>query len=165
MTNRSIMLSSGIAGAIWALATVFFGASVIDIPIFALTPTLMLAFLGPGVVLACMVFFIAVRRFLSDDLASGVKPASGSPADIDRRVLGNTLEQTVIALCLWPAIGLLAANDGPGLLTALSLTFMFSRLVFWIGYRRAPALRMIGWSATFYSTLFALAWSLLIWFV
>lgn len=162
---RTQMLVGGLLGAIWALGVVWVGVTVIDVPIFALTPTLLVAFLGPGLVTAFLIFWTAVRRFWSDSLMDGAAGERGSPAEIDGRVLQNTVEQTVLALCLWPAIGFLAADDGPGLIVALTVAFPIARLAFWIGYRLSPSLRMFGFSATFYSTLFALAWAVGIWLI
>ena len=165
MTTRAKMLIAGTLGAIWALGVVWVGATVLNVPIYALTTTLYTAFLAPGLVMALMVFWIAVRRFLNPDLSHGAEPVSGSAAAIDQSVLRNTVEQLVLALALWPAIGFWAADDGPGLLLALSLSFALMRLVYWAGYRISPPLRMFGWSATFYATLFALAWSVAVWVV
>ena len=159
------MLTGGVLGALWAASVVWIGARVIELPIFALTPTLLVAFLGPGLVIALMVFRSAMRRFVSVDLRDGESPAKGSPADIDARVLRNTFYQAVVALCLWPAIGFLAADDGPGLLVALSIAFPLARIAYCIGYRIAPALRLFGFSATFYATIFALLWAGGVWLV
>lgn len=165
MTKRAKMLVGGLLGAIWALGVVWIGATFIELPIFALTPTLLLAFLGPGLVIALMIFWSAMRRFRSDALMDGSAAAVGSAAEVDARVLRNTVEQTVLALCLWPAIGFLAADDGPGLILALSLSFPIARLAYWIGYRISPPLRLFGFAATFYATVFALFWAVGIWLI
>lgn len=159
------MLIGGMLGALWAASVVWIGARVIELPIFALTPTLLVAFLGPGLVIALMVFRSAMRRFGTDALRDGEAPEKGTPAEIDARVLHNTIEQAVLALCLWPAIGFLAADDGPGLLVALSIAFPLARIAYWTGYRISPALRLFGFSATFYATIFALLWAGGIWLV
>ena len=159
------MLVGGTLGALWALGVVWIGAAVINLPIFAFTPALLLAFLGPGLVIALMIFWSAVRRFRFEELSDGKDAAQGTSAEIDARVLRNTIEQTVLALCLWPAIGFLAADDGPGLLVALGIAFPVARIAYWIGYRVSPVFRMFGFSATFYATLFALLWAGGIWLV
>jgi len=163
MSTRRRMLLGGVCGFLWAVCTVWVGAAVLNIPIFALQATLYLAFLGTGLVTGLMIFAVAVSRFRNDALASGNAPMAGSSADINIRVLKNTVEQLVLALALWPAIGFLAATDGPGLLSALGLSFATSRLVYWLGYRISPALRLFGWSATFYANFIALAWAIGIW--
>ena len=159
------MLVGGTLGALWALGVVFLGATAIELPIFALTPTLLVAFLGPGLVIALMIFWAALRRFRSDATMDGVRAETGSSAEIDARVLHNTIEQTVLALCLWPAIGFLAADDGSGLILALGVAFPIARLAYWIGDRISPPLRLFGFSATFYATVFALVWAIGIWLI
>ncbi len=158
------MLLGGSLGFLWAVGVVWLGVHVINIPIFALTPVLYVAFLGPGLVTGLMVFWVAMRRFRAADSDTAFAPEPGTPSWIDDRVLRNTIEQLVLALCLWPAIGFLAADDGPGLLVALSVAFVIARLAFWIGYRRALPLRLFGWAATFYATLLALFWAVAVWF-
>lgn len=165
MSQRLKMLIGGTLGACWAFGVVWLGASAINLPIFALTPTLLLAFLGPGLVIALMIFWSAVRRFQTEALMDGQTAAAGSREDIDARVLRNTIEQVVLALCLWPAIGFLAADDGPGLLVALGVSFSLARIAYWVGYRISPPLRLFGFSATFYATIFALFWAGGIWLV
>jgi len=157
------MLIGGTLGAFGALCVVWVGVTAINLPIFLLTPTLLLAFLGPGLVIAIMIIWSAMRRFGSEALADGGSPPTGTPADIDARVLRNTIEQVILALCLWPAIGFLAADDGPGLLVALGVAFPFTRLAYWVGYRISPDLRLFGFAATFYATLFSLIWAGGIW--
>ena len=159
------MLVGGTLGALWALGVVSVGAALLNLPIFSLAAVLYTAFLGPGLVLALLIFRIALRRFLNPTLEDGAPPSGGSGAEIDQRVLRNTVEATVLALCLWPAIGFFAAEDGPGLIVALSWSFVVTRLAYWIGYRVSPPLRLFGWSGTFYATLFGLVWAIMVWFV
>ena len=165
MISRAVMTIAGSLGALWALGAVWIGATQINLPIFSSTPVLLVGFLGPGIFLALLISIVATRRRLLRDLENGGAHEPGSAADIDARVLQNTLEQTVLALCLWPAIGFLAADDGPGIITALAVSFPMSRLVFWAGCRLSHPLRLVGSSATFCATMFALVWALGIWFV
>ena len=165
MTPRGVTTVAGALGAIWALGVVWVGATQINLPIFSLTPVLLVGFLGPGLFLALMILLMAVRRYMTQELHDGSAGHPGSTADVDAKVLRNTIEQTVLALCLWPAIGFLAADDGPGLIAALAVSFPLSRLAYWTGYRISPPLRMAGFSATFCATIFALAWAFAVWFV
>lgn len=159
MNPRWQMLAGGTLGALWALGVVWLGVTQIEIPVFALLPTLASAFLGPGLVIAGLVLLVSLRRFFDDGLADGDEPLPFSPADIDVRALRNTVEQTVIALCLWPAAAYLATDTGPGLVMALGVAFVPARLAYWVGYRVSPPLRLFGFAATFYATLFALLWA------
>ena len=165
MTPRGVTTVAGALGAIWALGVVWVGATQINLPIFSLTPVLLVGFLGPGLFLALMILLMAVRRYMTQGLHDGSAGHPSSAADVDAKVLQNTIEQTVLALCLWPAIGFLAADDGPGLIAALAVSFPLSRLAYWTGYRISPPLRMAGFSATFCATIFALVWAFAVWFV
>lgn len=160
MTPRVQMALGAAAGCLWAVGIVALGVAAIDVPVFALLPTLGLAFIGPGLVISALVLAISLRRFADDLLADGDAPRPFSSADIELRVLGNTVEQTVLALCLWPATAYLATDEGPGLVTALGWAFVPARVAYWLGYRIAPPLRMFGFSATFFATLFAFVWAL-----
>ena len=163
MTRRSAMFAGGALGAFWAALVVWVGAQHLNLPIITLIPTISFALLGPGLTLAPMILWAAIRRFTSDAFADGGAPVPNGPDDIDRRVLTNTIEQSLLALCIWPATGFLAADDGPGLLVALGISFPLAQLAFWVGYRMYPPLRMVGFSATFYATLFAFVWSVFVW--
>ena len=159
MTSRSKSLVGGALGLVWAIGVVWVGATSIKLPIFALTPTLLLVFLGPGFILGFMILWFKVRRLRS--VESNNDPASES----DTRVLRDTVEQTVLALCLWPAIGFLAADDGPGLLVALGIAFPVARFAYWVGFQNSPAVRVFGFTATFLPTFTALLWAVGIWLI
>ncbi len=107
-----------------------------------------------------MIGRIAQRRFFDPALIDGANLPSGSPAEIDARVLQNTLEQAVLALCVWPALAMLLGQRGAGVVAALGLSFELARLLFWVGYRLSPALRALGFAATFYPTVAPLLWAL-----
>ena len=49
------------------------------------------------------------------------------------------------------------------LVLVMSLAFAIARLLFWIGYHRAPPLRAFGFAATFYPTVAAALWALVVW--
>jgi hypothetical protein len=133
-------------------------ASFVNVPVFALMPTIMTAYLAPGLVTALMVGRIAQRRFFDDALREG-QPLIG-PARIDGCVLQNTIEQLVLALAIWPAAAVMLGADGPGVILVLGLGFSVARIAFWIGYRRAPALRAFGFAATFYPTVLVAIWAI-----
>lgn len=149
-----------VGGLIWAVVLLWGAARFVQVPIFALMPTIMTSFLAPGLVLAGMIAWQAGRRFF--DLASidGASCAPGTRGDIDRRVLRNTVEQLVLALCIWPGAAVLLGGNGPGVILVLGLNFAVSRVLFWLGYRRAPALRAFGFAAGFFPTLLVALWAL-----
>lgn len=110
-----------------------------------------------GLVLAAMIGRLAQRRFFDDQIIDGAPFLPGSPAEIDQRVLANTTEQVLLALCLWPFAGWVL---GWGLVPVLGVSFAVARLLFWIGYHLSPPLRGLGFAASFYPTLIAALWAL-----
>lgn len=108
------------------------------------------AMAGPGLILSLLIGRLASRRFFDPDLIDGQPHAVGSAAEIDQRVLTNTVEQTVLAACIW-AFALTCF--GPEVIVAFGIGFLIARLVFWIGYHISPPLRAFGFAATFYPTV------------
>ena len=147
-------------GLLWSVILLWGAATFVILPVFALIPTIMTAFLAPGLVILLMVARLAQRRFFDDDIIDGAPFKPGSGAEIDQRVLNNTVEQLVLALCLWPAAAVLLAGAGPGVIAALGLNFALMRLVFWGGYRRSPPMRSFGFAASFYPTILTAIWAL-----
>jgi len=159
--NRKAILTGMAAGVVWGTALVWIGVTRVNLPIFSLVPTLAFAFLGPGIVLLALIARLAQRRFFDDSLIDGAPYATGSAADIDARVLQNTVEQLVLAVALWPPIAYLMLGDGPGVMACLGIGFAIARAAFWIGYHASPPLRAFGFAATFYPTIIALIWALI----
>ena len=133
-------------------------ATAVQLPVFALMPTIMTAFFAPGLVLALMIGRLAQRRFFDDTIIDG-GPLKGV-AEIDQRVLQNTVEQLVLAAAIWPAAAVILGAQGPGAIAVLGLGFAVARLAFWAGYHRAPAMRAFGFAATFYPTVLVALWAL-----
>ena len=147
-------------GALWAVGLLYVGGTQIKVPIFALTPTILTAFLAPGLVLMLVIARLAQRRFFDDAIIDGQDLAPGTGAQIDQRVLANTVEQLVLVLAIWPAAALMLGERGPGVILSLGLGFAVARLAFWIGYHIAPPLRAFGFAATFYPTVLVAVWAL-----
>jgi hypothetical protein len=112
------------------------------------------ALMPPGLVMLAVIGRLAGRRFFDDSIIDGQPFAPGSPAAIDQSVLTNTAEQIVLALAIWPAVGLVL---GPGLVLTLGWSLALMRLVFWAGYHLSPPLRSLGFAASFYPTIAAAA--------
>lgn len=160
--RRNIMIGMGL-GALWGVALVWLGTTKVNIPIFSYTWILALSFLFPGLVLAALIGRLAQRRFFDENIIDGEPFAPGSGADIDARVLQNTVELLLLALALWPVTGHLLAVDGPGVVLCLGVGFAIARIAFWMGYHISPPLRAFGFAASFYPTLLALGWAVLWW--
>ena len=150
------MLAGGILGAIWSLLVVWLPGQGPQ-HFITINLALIYAFVPGGIVMMLVILRIAERRFFSDALMDGDAPEPGSAADIDQRVLSNTMEQMLLAVLLWPfAITFL----GSVTVIAVGLAMGVARLAFWIGYHVSPPLRIFGWAASFYPTVLATAWSL-----
>lgn len=154
--RRNIALGMG-AGLLWSVALLWGAATFVKLPVFTLMPTIMTAFLAPGLVMAAMVGRIAQRRFFDDSIIDG--EALNGAAEIDQRVLANTTEQLVLALCIWPAAAVILTGEGPGVIICLGLGFAVARLAFWLGYHRAPRARAFGFAASFYPTVLVGLWA------
>ena len=153
------MITSGMAaGLIWGLILLWGAARFVNLPVFALMPTIMTAFLAPGLVMAAMIGWTALRRFFDDAMIDNT--ALSGAGEIDRHVLVNTVEQLVLALCIWPAAAVLLGADGPGVILTLGLGFALARLAFWWGCHRAPFLQAFGFAASFYPTVMVALWAL-----
>lgn len=64
--------------------------------------------------------------------------------DVSRRVLTNTVEQSLIFTLLALAIAAAAPAGQLGVLAALVVMFVASRIVFWLGYLAGPFYRSYG---------------------
>jgi len=159
--GRGALMAGLALGLVWALG-VLAGAQMAGLPYLPPALSLPGAFVPPGLVAALMVARVARHRFGDADLAAGGAPAPASTAEIDRRVLVNTIEQLVLALALWPFVAL---TLGGAVAVVMGVSFALARLVFWVGYHRAPMLRAIGFAATFFTTVLATLWALAVWAV
>ncbi|MEQ9241476.1 MAPEG family protein [Roseovarius indicus] len=158
MEKRRKIATGMAAGVAWAVAVLVGAAMFVQLPVFALMPTIMTAFLAPGLVMIAMVGRLAQRRFFDDAIIDG--EAFSGAAAIDQRVLSNTVEQLVLAMAVWPAAAVLLGAEGPGVILVLGVAFAVARLAFWFGYHMAPPLRAFGFAATFYPTVLVALWAL-----
>lgn len=156
-TRRKIAVGMA-AGVAWSFAVLIGAAIFVQLPVFALMPTIMTAFLAPGLVSIAMIGRLAQRRFFDDAIIDG--EAFSGAAAIDQRVLSNTVEQLVLAMAVWPAAAVLLGGEGPGVIIVLGVAFAVARLAFWVGYHIAPPLRAFGFAATFYPTVLVALWAL-----
>lgn len=155
MGKRQVIGLSMAAGMLWAVMMVWYGQAGVVEPLEV--NHLALGFAPVGLLLAVMIGRLAQRRFFDDRIIDGQGFVQDTPAEIDQRVLTNTLEQAVLALCLWPVAGLVL---GGNLLIVLGFSFVVARLFFWVGYHLSPPLRGVGFAATFYTTGVAGLWAL-----
>ena len=162
MSKREKILVGMALGALWAIAVVALPALLPSTRFLPLNVALIAGMLPGGLFLMVVIGRLAQRRFFDDDIIDGEPFVVGSSADIDQRVLTNTIEQLVLALILWPFVGLVL---GGATILSLGIGFGIARIAFWIGYHQSPPLRAFGFAASFYPTIAAFFWSLLVWFV
>ncbi len=159
MRKQRLILIGMMAGLLWSAGLLWFAGTFVTLPIFALMPTIMTAFLAPGIVMLLIIGRLAQRRFFDDTIIDGDSFTPGSAAEIDQRVLTNTTEQLVLGLCIWPAAAVVLAGEGPGVIIVLGLNFALMRLLFWGGYHLSPPLRAFGFAASFYPTILVALWT------
>lgn len=99
------------------------------------------------------VVVVANRRFFSDTYIDGSAPEAGSTADINRRFLQNTLEQSLLALVGHMSLALVVPIEAIHIIPVLVMLFVFARICFWVGYHISPQARAFGFAATFHPTV------------
>lgn len=129
-------------------------------PFMPLNTVLITAFLPGGLVALVMVGVLALRRLRDTDVIAGGALRPGSRAEIDQRVLSNTVEQLVIALALWPFVAL---TLGGLVVIWMGVGFALARLVYWLGYHLSPLVKSAGFGAGFYPTVLATLWAVIQW--
>lgn len=162
MTDRKNYLIGTGAALVWSIALIWIGSTMISIPPFSRILVQPFFTLAPGLVLLAMIAAVAIRRWRDPERMDGGPPVPGSRLDIDLRVLRNTLEQAVLAVCLWPPLSYILLSNGLGVVMALSVGFALARLAYWVGYHYSAPLRAFGFGATFYPTVLAMLWGLIL---
>lgn len=159
MRRRPVILASMAAGFAWAVALVW-GARGIDVGFLPINVALIAAFTPPGLVLLALIARRAQRRFFDDTLTDGQDFAPGSGAWIDQKALTSTVEQLVLALCLWPFVAL---TLGGVVAIALGANLALMSVLFWVGCHLSPTLRGFGFAASFAATVVGTLWALVVW--
>lgn len=145
---------SGIAAMVALIAALYYNLSpvvgmdtVLDRIVFTLRLNVLAAlplFIGLAV--------IGNARFLSDAI-DPLRHHESRSMEIDRRVVGNTLEQNFIFLIGTLALASYLSNETMTLIPALVIVFIIARVAFWIGYHIHPLYRAPGMAATSYMNL------------
>lgn len=156
MSKRVKVLLGMALGLVWSVAVVWLPGQGPQ-PFVPINLALIYAFLPGGLLMVLMIGRIAARRFFDDDTIDGAPFAVASRAEVDQRVLTNTMEQMVLALLIWPFVSTVL---GAVTVIVLGLSMGIARLLFWVGYHLSPPLRAFGFAASFYPTVLAALWSL-----
>lgn len=82
--------------------------------------------------------------------------------DINTRFILNTFEQFIAYFIANAGLAMYCPPDEARSLPLLTALFVMGRILFWIGYHKNPYLRAFGFGITFYPTVAAFAWLVLI---
>ena len=113
--------------------------------------------LVPGIIGICIV---AAQR-LDPSMFVGRVPKANSPVDINNRFILNTFEQFTAYFIANAGLAMYCPLEEARTLPILTALFVLGRILFWIGYHKNPYLRAFGFGITFYPTVAAFAWLML----
>ena len=112
----------------------------------------------PGVIGICIV---AAQR-LDPSMWVGRVAKPNSSLDINTRFILNTFEQFTAYFVANAGLAMYCPPEEARSLPLLTALFVMGRILFWIGYHKNPYLRAFGFGITFYPTVAAFAWLILI---
>lgn len=142
----------GLALALWGLLVALDGyPGAIPDPGERIALVLKLLVLPAGFLLV-VVHVVALTRLITGAIDPLTDDASAWRR-VDMRVLGNTVEQTLIFMPLLLAAAMMVRADETPWLIALPVAFVLARVAFWIGYRIGPMGRAPGMAAGFFINL------------
>jgi len=159
MTKDQKTVAIGAASGIATMVLlVWLLTKVIEPPAVADLADDRLAYALPWAVVAILPLFamlvtIGNARFLSE----AIDPTLGKESQrmiVDGRVADNTLQQTLCFLVGMAALAVTVPLSWLNIVPAVAITFVVSRLAFWLGYRIHPLYRAPGFSSTAYLNLF-----------
>jgi len=112
--------------------------------------------------LAAAISNVARLRFFSPiDIAGSASGPGSQNIQVAMAFLRNTLEQVCVAIPAHLALATLYLGS-PMLVPVLGGLFCVGRPLFWIGLRRGPPVRALGFALTFYPSVGALLLCLII---
>jgi len=114
--------------------------------------------LTPGIIGICIV---AAQR-LDPSMFVGRVPKPNSPVDINNRFILNTFEQFTAYFIANAGLAMYCPIEEARTLPILTALFVLGRILFWVGYHKNPYLRAFGFGLTFYPTVAAFTWLMLI---
>src|SRR5262245_18916591 len=114
--------------------------------------------LVPVAVLVLLMVSACFRLFDTPKAANPFNNAESDGWKVHQRVLSNTVEQSLIFVPLLLALAARVPPEQARILPILTALWCAGRLLFWIGYRIRPALRVPGFEWSLFSSLAALAW-------
>ena len=159
MTNDqktvAIGAASGIAGMVilvWAIAAYFPEPHIID------NNGDRLAYAFRWSVVAVLPLFVMIAavgnaRFFSEAIDPTLRKEDQKLV-VNGRVADNTTQQFLLFIAGFAALSVSIPIERISLIPAIAITFVVSRIAFWIGYRIHPLYRAAGFASTAYLNLF-----------
>ena len=142
----------GMVALVWAIATYFPEPRVVDNN----GDRLAYAFRW-SVVAVLPLFFMIVAIGNARALSAAIDPMLGKEDRkmiVNGRVADNTTQQFLLFLVGIMALSVSLPIEKISYVPAVAITFVISRVVFWIGYRIHPLYRAPGFASTAYMNLF-----------
>ena len=146
---------SGIVGMIalvWGIATYFPEPNVVDNNGDRLAYALRWSVIAV-LPLFFMIAAVGNARFLSEAIDPTLRKEDQKMV-VNGRVADNTTQQFLLFLVGITALSVSLPIERISFIPAIAITFVISRIVFWIGYRIHPLYRAPGFSSTAYMNLF-----------
>jgi hypothetical protein len=146
---------SGIAGMlllVWLISTFLPQPQVIDAPGNRIAYALRWSVLAV-LPLFFMIAAVGNARFLSEAIDPTLRKEDQKTV-VNGRVADNTTQQFLLYLIGITALSVSVPIEWISVIPAIAITFVISRLVFWIGYRIHPLYRAPGFASTAYMNLF-----------
>jgi uncharacterized MAPEG superfamily protein len=112
----------------------------------------------PGIIGICIV---AAQR-LNPSMFVGQTPKPNSSVDNNNKFILNTFEQFTAYFVANAGLAMYCPPEEARSLPLLTALFVMGRILFWIGYHKNPYLRAFGFGITFYPTVLAFVWLILI---
>lgn len=96
------------------------------------------------------------RFFTPEDIDAAASKQSSIRAKILQAILQNTLEQTVLAVITYFVWAILMPGAALGVIIGAVILFAIGRVLFIVGYDSGAGSRALGFTLTFYPTVFML---------
>lgn len=112
--------------------------------------------------IAILLFVMSMATGLGRAFTRSADPtvdADSRYVDISRRVLTNTVEQSLVFALAALAMAAVTPAGQLGLLGSLTILFVVARVLFWVGYLIHPFYRYAGFALTAEVNLVILVWS------
>jgi len=165
--DQKIVGVGAVSGVAAMIVMVWLLARDIPSPVIADTPGDRIAYAARWAVVAVLPLLLMVAAVgNARAMSEAIDPTLGKESRtmmIDGHVLDNTLQQFVLFLVAMLALSVSLPFDRLSIIGAVAITFVVTRVAFWIGYRIKPVYRAFGFASTFYMNLGMLLATLWLW--